>query len=100
MATDITTKPAPPAVADPPPPRKRELSAGEQVKKFLAPLASLRLTCVLFVLALILVFCGTLAQVDWGIWTVVNKYFRSYFVWIPFQIFFPRSMQIGGGFPF
>lgn len=49
--------------------------------------ASLRLTVVLFALALVLVFCGTLAQVDMGIWTAVNEYFRSAYVWIPLQLF-------------
>src|SRR6266446_7342337 len=66
----------------------------------LQPLASLRLTVILFAFALVLVFCGTLAQVDNGVWTVVNKYFRSAAVWIPFQIFFPREFHVGGGFPF
>jgi hypothetical protein len=50
-------------------------------------LASLRLTVVLFALALVLVFCGTLAQVEMGIWTAVNQYFRSAYVWIPLQLF-------------
>jgi hypothetical protein len=71
--------------------------------KTLQTLASLRITVVLFVLSIILVFCGTLAQVDGGIWTVVAKYFRSFYVWIPFQIFAPRSqgyLPVSGGFPF
>ena len=66
----------------------------------IAPIASLRLTVFLFVLAFILVFTGTLAQVHAGIWTVVNTYFRSLIVWMPFQIFFPESVQVGGGFYF
>jgi hypothetical protein len=66
----------------------------------LKALASLRLTVVLFALSLVLVFCGTLAQVDLGIWSVVGKYFRSYYVWIPFLIFFPRTWHVPGGFPF
>ena len=57
------------------------------LKQALWALASLRLTVVLFALALVLVFCGTLAQVDMGIWTAVNQYFRSAYVWIPFQLF-------------
>jgi hypothetical protein len=73
---------------------------GHKVYNVLKQIASLRLTVVLFVLSIVLVFCGTLAQVDAGIWTVVAKYFRSLYVWIPFQIFFPRAMKIGGGFPF
>jgi hypothetical protein len=68
--------------------------------KCLQRLASLRLTVVLFALSIILVFAGTLAQVDAGIWTVVSKYFRSFYVWIPLQIFFPRALKVSGGFPF
>jgi hypothetical protein len=72
-------------------------------------LASLRLTVVLFVLSLLLVFFGTLAQIDAGIWTVVNTYFRWFYVWVPLQIlvqfgqkFFalPERMTIPGAFPF
>jgi hypothetical protein len=48
-------------------------------------LASLRLTVVLFVLSLLLVFWGTWAQVDAGIWTIVAKYFRSALVFIPLR---------------
>src|SRR5262249_15413491 len=70
------------------------------LKKCLAVLASLRLTVVLFALSIVLVFCGTLAQIDAGIWSVVGQYFRSLYVWIPFQLFFPRRLQISGGFPF
>lgn len=70
------------------------------IMRFLKMLASLRLTVVLFALSLCIVLFGTLAQVDDGIWTVVDRYFRSAFVWVPFQLFFPRSMQVGGGFPF
>jgi hypothetical protein len=78
----------------------RRASGKWTVKKVLTLLASLRLTVVLFALSFVLVFCGTLAQVDAGIWTVVNKYFRSAYVWIPFQIFIPRSITVSGGFPF
>jgi hypothetical protein len=66
----------------------------------LLTLASLRLTVFLFVLAFILVFAGTLAQVDAGIFTVVTTYFRTLLVWIPLQIFIPRSIHVGGGFYF
>src|SRR5260370_1348332 len=67
-------------------------------KKALAALASLRLTVVLFSFALVLVFCGTLAQVELGIWTAVNEYFRSAYVWIPFQLFV-RFGQVFFGIP-
>jgi hypothetical protein len=73
-------------------------------------LASLRLTVWLFALALALVFFGTLAMMDEGLYTVLNKYFRcKTFVWIPFQLFVrfcqvffgvKKDLQVGGGFPF
>jgi hypothetical protein len=71
--------------------------------KALQALASLRVTVALFALSILLVFFGTLAQVDANIWTVVGKYFRSFYVWVPFQIFFSaftRNARVGGGFPF
>jgi hypothetical protein len=64
---------------------------------------------VLFVLSLVLVFFGTVAQIDSGVWTVVSRYFRSFFVWIPFQlsvqfgqVFFglPKTLHVPGSFPF
>jgi hypothetical protein len=63
-------------------------------------LASLRLTVALMALSIVLVFVGTLAQIDDGIWTVVAKYFRSAFVLVPLQLFFPRDWHVPGGFPF
>jgi hypothetical protein len=100
--TAITTTPGHPAAPPPAPPAPtpRTRTAWSVVREVLGPLASLRLTVFLFVLALILVFAGTLAQIDEGIWTVVNKYFRSAWVWMPLQIFFPRSLKVPGGFPF
>src|SRR5947209_19414209 len=71
--------------------------------------ASLKVTVVLFVLSVVLVFCGTLAMMDNGIWTVVQEYFRSFRVWIPFQVFVrfgqvffgvPSTVSVGGGIPF
>ncbi|MHB0955803.1 MAG: cytochrome c biogenesis protein [Pirellulaceae bacterium] len=70
--------------------------------RILTPLASLRLTVVLFLMAIFIVFAGTLAQTEKDIWQVVHDYFRmdfgstsrawrSAFAWIDFRIFFPRS---------
>lgn len=79
------------------------------VYRALRPVASLRLTVVLFVLSLLLVFFGTMAQIDQGIWTIVERYFRSAFVWVPWQllvqfgqVFFgvPRDFKLAGAFPF
>src|SRR5690242_694792 len=90
------------------PAKARQADRGP-IKKMLWALASLRLTVVLFSLSIVLVFCGTLAQVDSGIWTAVNQYFRSAYVWIPLQIFVPfgqvffgvpQGAHVPGGFPF
>ncbi|MFO0848715.1 MAG: cytochrome c biogenesis protein ResB [Gemmataceae bacterium] len=51
----------------------------------LKPLASLQVTCVLFALAVGLVFFGTLAQKTQGIWTVVDRYFWSEVVMVDTQ---------------
>lgn len=72
-------------------------------------LASLKLTVVLFSLSLVLVFVGTLAMREAGMWTVVKAYFRSFYVWVPFQVFVsfgqvflnvPEGVTAKGGFPF
>jgi len=63
-------------------------------------LASMKIVVAVCFLATFLVFFGTLAQVDQGIWYVVNRYFRSLIVWVPFAIFFPRDWAVPGSFPF
>lgn len=56
-------------------------------RKGLKALASLQLTVGLFALGILLIFFGTLAQLDFGIWTVVDKYFWSWVVEVPFDLF-------------
>lgn len=46
-------------------------------------LSSLKLTVICLSLAIILVFVGTLAQVNFGIHEVQHRYFQSLFVWWP-----------------
>jgi ABC-type transport system involved in cytochrome c biogenesis permease subunit len=86
------------------PARTRTRGVWHSIRQAIAPLASLRVTIVLFSLALFLIFAGTLAQVHLGIWTAIKTYFRWWYVWIPFKIFFPPSWQenvrIPGAFPF
>ena len=48
------------------------------MNKVIAFFLSLKLTVVLLVLSMILVFAGTLAQMDKGIWTVMDQYFRCF----------------------
>ncbi len=73
--------------------RTRGESAGAwaQIQSLLAPLASLRLTVVLFALSILLTLVGTLAQVEKNMWEVMHEYFRCWFAWLDFQVFFPIS---------
>jgi hypothetical protein len=77
--------------------------------KFFKVLASLRLTVVLFVLSMLLVFFGTVAQMDQGLFTVLHSFFRCFLAWIPFQVFLrfgqvffglPTTWEVSGTFPF
>jgi ABC-type transport system involved in cytochrome c biogenesis permease subunit len=61
------------------------------LKTLVAPLASLRLTVVLLALALVLIYAGTWAQIDNGIWQVQREYFHSFFYWLDPALFFPRN---------
>ncbi|MGL4420383.1 MAG: hypothetical protein ACRCZF_06945, partial [Gemmataceae bacterium] len=72
-------------------------------------IASLRMTVILFALSLFLVFFGTLAQMNAGIWTVVDQYFWSEYVWIDAQLLiqfgqiffdFPKDWSTKFAFPF
>ena len=64
--------------------------------------SSLRLTVVCLTLALVLVFWGTLAQVELGLYKAQNDFFRSFFIYwgpkgSPFRIpIFPGGYLIGG----
>ncbi len=90
-------------------PQSQSRRSAGLVARLLTPIASLRVTVWLMALALFLVFCGTLAQVDQGIWTVLKTYFRSALVWIPLQIFvefgqiffgLSPTLKVPGSFPF
>jgi len=62
------------------------------LKRALKIVSSLKLTVILFAMAMFLILAGTLAQVNEGIWTVVDRYFRSGLVRIEFQLFIPRDV--------
>jgi hypothetical protein len=51
------------------------------MNKLVDILTSLKLTVVTLILALGLVFIGTIAQVRLGLWVVQEEYFSSFFVW-------------------
>ncbi|MEO6002183.1 MAG: cytochrome c biogenesis protein ResB [Opitutus sp.] len=72
----------------------------DTVRQFRNFFVSMRLTVVLLVLSMLLIFIATLDQVNLGIWAVQEKYFRSFFVlWrvqdIPIPVF-PGGYLIGG----
>ena len=60
------------------------------LKKFLQPLASLKLTVALFAMSIFIVLAGTLAQVEKEIWEVVDQYFRTIVATIEVRVFFPK----------
>src|SRR5215204_1526866 len=59
-------------------------------------IADLRITVVLFALSMVLVFWGTLAQTDNGVWTVVRDYFRSFVAWVPLKVILFNSLEEPG----
>lgn len=51
------------------------------IKKIVDFFCSLRLTVVCLAIAMVLVFVGTLAQVEEGLYQAQNRYFKSFFIW-------------------
>ncbi len=64
------------------------------MKKVIGFFQSLKLTVVLLALGMVLVLAGTLAQVDLGIWEVMDQYFRCSIARIDLSVFFPRSWAV------
>lgn len=62
-------------------------------------LASLKITVVLFFLAIILILIGTLAQTNKEIWQVMDEYFRSWMAWVEVKVFFPEAWFPASKFP-
>ncbi len=85
--------------------RVRTIAHDVPLLRWLMPLASLKLTVVLMMAAIFLVFAGTMAQVDIDIEQVKKLFFRTPLAWIDLQIFFPQSFtgtrwNVPGGFYF
>jgi hypothetical protein len=92
-----------------PPSRPQSVGLWAALKRIIKPVASLRLTVALLALSVVLVFVGTIAQVDDSIHTVLNKYFYTWIAWVPFDIFVrfgqkflgvSKEFHLGGSFPF
>ena len=109
---NITTADRAPAGSNSPLPARPQPGPAAYGRKVLKALASLQLTVVLFALSLGLVFFGTLAQMNSGIWTVVEQYFWSNWVKVDFNLlvqfakkfdvlgFLPSDAAVKGWFPF
>lgn len=82
----ITAEPDAAGAGDPSPTRRPQPGLEFYARRGLKALASLQLTVVMFALATVLVFFGTVAMMASGLWTVVDQYFRSAVVWIPFDL--------------
>ncbi len=82
-------------------------TAWDVVRMVLSPLASLKLTVVLFAVSILLILFGTLAQAEPGmdIWRVIDQYFRTWIAEVDLKIFtpkafFPHTQPAGGKFWF
>src|SRR5439155_4117435 len=71
------------------------------VNRIVKLFTSLKLTVVLLGAGLLLVFIGTLAQVDEGLYMAQTRYFKSWYIWAPtvfstrLAIVFPDGYLIG-----
>jgi ABC-type transport system involved in cytochrome c biogenesis permease subunit len=74
------------------------------LKTILKPFASLTLTVILLAFSMVLIYAGTLAQVDRDIWRVQHEYFHTLFCWLQLQDLVPRFSSrpayIHGSVPF
>lgn len=55
---------------------------------------------VLLAMAIFIIFVGTLAQIEKGIWTVVDDYFRTFIAWIEIRTLLFYVYDVPGGFYF
>ena len=83
----MSTMTAAPPMTDPAPRKPMPLPVHPLIT-ILKPIASLKLTVSLFTMSMVLVFFGTVAQKNAGIWGVVDQYFWSWVVWIDVQLLF------------
>lgn len=67
----------------------------DSVLHWIRMLASLKLTCVLLLFSMVIVFAGSLAQAQEDVWPVVGQYFRTWVAHIEIRHLFPPSMFPG-----
>ena len=64
---------------------------GEQIRAFVKPMASLKITVTVFALSLFLILVGSLAQARTDVWLVVKQYFRCWIAWVDVKDLFPPA---------
>jgi len=67
--------------------RPRPRTGDSVFDRLLRPLSSLKLTIVLFAMAIFIIWAGTLAQKESGVWVAIGQYFRTWFAFVEFKIF-------------
>ena len=72
---------------------KAFFSGDKVVSKTLKALASLKFTVFMLGVSVWLVFVGTLAQEEFGIWEVVNDYFRCFFAQVKISHMIPGEVS-------
>ena len=75
-----------PAPVPPTPNRATARKPRPMPLRFLDAISSLRVTVVLFLLSMVLVFYGTWAQKEMSNFAVVDMYFRTGLVWMPVKV--------------
>ncbi len=61
-------------------------------------ITSLRLTVVCLALGIVLVFIGTVAQADEGLYQAQARYFKQWFVWMPTMFGYQLPLALPGGY--
>ncbi len=68
------------------------------IKRFWNVLASLRLTVVCLAVSIVVIFIGTVAQADEGLYEAQERYFKQWWVWGPMFFGFRLPILLPGGY--
>jgi hypothetical protein len=68
------------------------------IKRFWNVLASLRLTVVCLAISIVVIFIGTVAQADEGLYEAQERYFKQWWVWGPMFFGFRLPILLPGGY--
>lgn len=72
-------------------PSEKELTVVGAIDLVLSWLGSQKIAVAAFAYGIFVILVGTLAQVDKDIWQVVPEYFRSWIMWVDWNVFFPPA---------